>query len=98
MSGLLLNGGMKYRTPLWDQLLLIVAALLFVLAAIALAVRTGDEPWTLFQWIKIVSGSGLILLLAYLASRRIEKLRLEKNIERCRRASRFVHTNSSYSS
>lgn len=91
MWGLLLNAGMKHRKPLWDQLLLIIAALLFVVAAIALAILAGDQPWTLFQWIKIGSGSGLILLLAYLASRRMEKWQLQKNIERCRLASRFAN-------
>lgn len=91
MWGLLLNAGMKYRKPLWDRLLLIVAALLFVVAMLALTLLAGDQPLTLFQWIKIFSGSGLVLLVAYLASRRVEKLRLEKNIERCRLASRFAN-------
>lgn len=91
MWGLLLSAGMKYRKPLWDQLLLIVAALLFVVAMLALTLLAGDQPLTLFQWIKIFSGSGLVLLVAYLASRRVEKLRLEKNIERCKLASRFAN-------
>lgn len=89
--GLLLNAGTKRRKPLWDQLLLITAALLFVVAAMALAILAGDQPWTLFQWIKIGSGSGLILLLAYLASRRMENWQLQKKIERCRLASRFAN-------
>lgn len=92
MWGLLLNAGMKYRKPLWDQLLLIIAALLFVVGAIALAILAGDQPWTLFQWMKIFSGSGLILLLGYLGSRRMEKWQLQKNIERCRLASRFANS------
>lgn len=98
MWGLLLIAGMKYRKPLWDQLLLIIAALLFVVTMLALTFLSRNQPLTLFKGIEIGSGSGLILLLAYLASRQVEKLRLEKNIERCRLASRFANTSASYSS
>jgi hypothetical protein len=98
MWGLVRQAGVKYRRPLWDQLLLIIAALLFTAAMMALMFFAGEQPWTLFQWAEIGSGSVAVLLLAYLASRRAEKWQLEKHIEKCRRASRFANTSASYSS
>lgn len=96
--GLLLNAGMKYRKPLWDQLLLVVAALPFVAGAITLMFLAGGQPWTLFQWIKIGSGSGLILLLAYLVSRRMEKWQLQKKSRDAGLPPALPTTSASYSS
>ena len=80
---------MKLRRPRWDGLLLIVAALL-PKVAVALLVWSADEP--LFRSVGIGSGCVAIMLLMFIASRRMEKQRLEEEIERCRRASRFVGT------
>lgn len=89
MWGLLQSAGMKHRRPLRDQLLLIVTALLPIMALILLPWNT---PWTSFRSVVIGSGCVAIMLLMYFTSRRIEERRLEKVIERCRLASRFVGT------
>jgi hypothetical protein len=89
MRGLLHWAGMKLRRPRWDGLLLIVTALLPIVAVVLL-VWNVDGP--LFQSVGIGSGCVAIMLLIFFASRRIEKQRLEEDIERCRLASRFVGT------
>ena len=89
MGGLLRWAGMKLRRPRWDGLLLIVTALLPIVA-VALLVWNADGP--LFRSVGIGSGCVAIMLLIFFASRRIEKQRLEEDIERCRLASRFVGT------
>ena len=89
MGGLLQWAGMKLRRPRWDGLLLIVTALLPIVA-VALLVWNADGP--LFRSVGIGSGCVAIMLLIFFASRRIEKQRLEEDIERCRLASRFVGT------
>ncbi len=89
MGGLLQWAGMKLRRPRWDGLLLIVTALLPIVA-VALLVWNADGP--LFRSVEIGSGCVAIMLLIFFASRRIEKQRLEEDIERCRLASRFVGT------
>lgn len=98
MWGLLQQAGVKYRKPLWDRLLLIIGALLPVVVAMTLGSLAGDQPWTLFEWAGILSGSAITFLLPYLASQRMEKWQLQKNIERCRLASRFANTTASYPS
>jgi len=92
LSGLLQRAGLKHRRPRWDYFPLLIAALLFVVATIALILPAGMEPWTLFKWVGIGCGYVGIPLLLYFASRRIEERQLEKDIERCRLASRFVTT------
>ncbi len=89
MGGLLQWAGMKLRRPRWDGLLLIVTALLPIVA-VALLVWNADGP--LFRSVGIGSECVAIMLLIFFASRRIEKQRLEEDIERCRLASRFVGT------
>ena len=91
MGGLLQWAGMKLRRPRRDGLLLIVAALLPIVA-VALLVWNADGPSFLFRSVGIGSGCVAIMFLLFLASRRIEKRRLEEDIERCRLASRFVGT------
>ena len=91
MGGLLQWAGMKLRRPRWDGLLLIVAALLPIVAVILL-VWNADGPLFLFRSVGIGSGCVAIMFLMFFASRRIEKRRLEEDIERCRLASRFVGT------
>jgi hypothetical protein len=92
MWGLLQWAGVKQRRPWWDYFLLTIGALAFIVATMSLILVAGKEPWTLFKWIGIGSGYVAIMLLMYFASRRIEEWQLEKDIERCRLASRFVTT------
>jgi hypothetical protein len=89
MWGLLQCTGMKLRGPRWDGLLLIVTALLPIVVVVLL-VWNADGPF--FLSVGIGSGCVAIMLSMFFASRRIEKQRLEEDIERCRLASRFVGT------
>jgi hypothetical protein len=84
MRGLLQWAGMKLHRPRWDGLLLIVTALLPIMAVVLL-VWNADR--SLFRAVGIGSGCVAIMLLMFFASRRIEKQRLEEDIERCRPAS-----------
>lgn len=86
MWGLLRYAGLEYRRPLADQLLLIIAALPFLIVPLLLAWR----PWTLFQSLGIGFGFVLATVWLYFASRRIQGLRLKQEIERCRLGSHFV--------
>jgi hypothetical protein len=96
MGGLLQWAGMKPRRPRWDGLLLIVTALLPIVAVVLLVwnalVWNADGPLFLFLAVGIGSGCVAIMVLMFFASRRIEKQRLEEDIERCRLASRFAGT------
>lgn len=88
MWGVLHSAGVKmYRRPLWDQLFVIIAALLPLIAVILL-VSYGTQ--TIFGWAGILCGTAAIMLLIYFASRQIEKRQLENHIERCRFASRNI--------
>jgi len=80
---------MKPRRAKWDGLLLIVTALLPIVAVVLL-VWNADGP--LFRSVGIGSGCVAIMISMFFASRRIEKQRLEEDVERCRLASRFVGT------
>ena len=91
MGGLLQWAGMKLRRPRWDGLLLIVTALLPIVAVVLL-VWNADGPLFLFRSVGIGSGCVVIMFLMFFASRRIEKHRLEEDIERCRLATRVVDT------
>ena len=86
MGGLLQLAGVKLQRPRWDGLLLIVTALLPVVAVVLL-VWTADGA--LFPSVGIGSGMVITMVLMFFASKRIEKQRLEEEIERCRLASRF---------
>jgi hypothetical protein len=81
MAGLLQWAGMKPRRARWDGLLLIGTALL-PMVAIALLVLNADGG--LLLSVGIVSGCVVIMLLMFLASRRIKKQRLKEAVERCR--------------
>jgi protein-S-isoprenylcysteine O-methyltransferase Ste14 len=50
------------------------------------------EPWALWRWAAVAAGYVAVVLLTYLASRRIEERQLQRNIERCRSTSRFAST------
>jgi len=81
MWGVLDSAGVKmYRRPLWDQLFVIIAALLPLIAVILL-VSNGTQ--SIFWWAGILCGTVAIMLLIYFASRDIEKRQLQNHIERC---------------
>jgi hypothetical protein len=90
MWGILKLAGLKQRRPLWDQLLLIIAALVFIVATMLVMLLAGKQAWPLFKRVVIVLGYAAIFLLAYFASRRTEERQFEKDIEKCRSACRFV--------
>ena len=89
--GLLRYAGLEYRRPFMDQVFLIIAALLLVIVPLLLATRS----WPLYQSVGI--GCGLIAVTAwlYFASRRIQRRRLEQELERCRLGCRFVTSTAS---
>lgn len=90
LSWLLQWAGVKQRRAWWDRWLLIVAALLFIAASVPLMLLVIDRPWSFWRWAVVVAGYTCILLFMYFACRRIERHQLERNIERCGSASRFV--------
>jgi hypothetical protein len=90
MCWLLQWAGLKQRRPWWDRWLLTVAALLFVIAAMALTSLVIEQPWAWWRWTAVVAGYVSVLFLMYVATRRIEERQLERNIQRCRNASRFA--------
>jgi hypothetical protein len=89
MCWLLQWAGVKQHRPWWDRWLLVIAALTFVMSTLALMLLVTDEPWALWRWTTVVAGYVSIMFLMHLASRRIEQRQLERNIEKCRSASRF---------
>jgi hypothetical protein len=86
MRGLLQLVGMKPRRPKWDGLLLFISAVSPIFAAILLAWNSGGS---LLLSAAIVATCLATLLSAFFASKRLEKRRLEEEIERCRLSSRF---------
>jgi hypothetical protein len=92
MWGLLQYAGLKYGRPLTDQLILIIAALPFLIIPLLLA---WNGPWTLLKSIGIIFGFIAASVCLYLASRRIHGRQLEQEIERCRLGSRFVSSTAS---
>ena len=92
LSWLLQWAGVKQRRPWWDRWLLIVAALVFIAASVPAMVLVIDRPWSFWRWAVGIAGYSGLMLLMYFASRRIERQQLERNIECCRSASRFVST------
>jgi undecaprenyl pyrophosphate phosphatase UppP len=87
MAGLLRSAGVKLLRQRWDGILLIVTAMLPIVAVV-LVVWNVDRA--LFRPVGIASGCVAAMVLMFLVSRRIEKQRLEEDIERCRLGSRFV--------
>jgi|SRR5580704_10100115 hypothetical protein len=87
MGGLLQWAGMKPRRPRWDWLRLTIAALLPVVAVVLIALNPREN---LFQSVGIGSGCVAIMLLLFFASRRIEKQRIEEEVERFRLGFRTV--------
>jgi hypothetical protein len=87
MAGLLQLAGVKPKRPKWDGLLLIVTALLPAVAAVLIGWNTDGS---VLRSAAIALGCAAIMLLTFFASRRTEKHRLEKEIERLRLASRFA--------
>jgi hypothetical protein len=92
MRWLLQWAGVKQRRPWWDRWLLVGAALFFIACTMALMPLVVSAQANLFHWILFAAGYLAVILLMYFASRRIEEWQLSQNIERCRRASRFVGT------
>jgi len=92
MCWLLQWAGVQQRRPWWDRWLLIIAAVIFVISTMVLMLLVINEPWALWRGIAVVAGYVSITLVMYLVSRRIEEQQLERNIERCRIASRFTST------
>jgi hypothetical protein len=90
LSWLLQWAGVKQRRPWWDRWLLIVAALFIIAASVSLMLLVIDRPWSFWRWAIVIAGYVGILVLMYFASRRFERQQLERNVERCRSASRFV--------
>lgn len=92
MWGLLQQAGVKYRRPPWDGILLVIASLLFVVAALTLAflIGLGNGPWTRLQWIEFGLGYSAFVVLMHFGSRRVEEMQLQKEIERCRDSCRLV--------
>ncbi len=79
MGGLLQVAGLKLLKPRWNSILLVAAALL-TLVAVLLFVWKADGA--LSRSAAIGSGCAVIILALFLGSRRIEKQRLEAEIER----------------
>ena len=93
MWGVLSSAGVKmYRRPLWDQLFLILTALLPIIALILLVAK---ETRSTFGWAGILCGTVTIMLLIFLASRQIEQRQLGNYIERCRLVSRNISCKTS---
>ena len=80
MWGLLQQAGLKHRRPWRDQFLLVVTAVLFAVVPILVELH----------WVVEVGFACAIVVLAYLASRRMEKRRLQREIESYRVASGVV--------
>jgi hypothetical protein len=88
MWGLLNLAGVEmYRRPLWDQLLVIIAALIPLIGVVLLV---GHGSRNTFSWVGMVCGTVAIMLVIYFASRQIERWQLENHIEKCRIASRHA--------
>jgi len=92
MCWLLQWAGVKQRRPWWDRWLLVAASLLFIIATVPLMLLVIDRGWVLWRWAVVGAGYIGLMLFMRFASRRIEERQLEKNIERCRGASRLVAT------
>lgn len=92
LSWLLRWAGVKQRRPWWDRWLLIIAAVLFIAAAIPLMLLVIDRPWAWWRWTIVIAGYVGVVVSMYFAAQRIERRQLERNIERCRSAAHFVNT------
>jgi hypothetical protein len=85
MSGLLQFAGMKRRRPRWDGVRLTVTASLPVVAVLLIALYANEN---LFRSVGIGAGCVAIMVFMFFGSKRIEKQRLNDEIERCRFAFR----------
>jgi hypothetical protein len=96
MHGLLKWSGVRQRRPASDVLLLIISALLLVTTVVALAALlvlfAGNTRWTAVLWIGVGFVYFALILGMYFATRRMEQRQQEKEIDRCRLASRFFST------
>ena len=93
MHGLLKWAGVRQRRPASDVFLLIVAALLLVTTVMALALLVpfaGNTRWTTVLWVGVGFVYFALTLGMYFATLRMEQRQLEKEIDRCRLASRRV--------
>jgi hypothetical protein len=99
MHGLLKWAGVRQRRLASDVFLLIVAALLLVPAVMALVLLVlfaGNTRWTAVLWVAVGFVYFALILGMYFATRRMEQRQLEKEIDRCRLASRFASTVADY--
>jgi hypothetical protein len=90
MCSLLTWAGVKQYTPWWDRLLLVAPAIVFIGLATFLMFLVGLDLRTPFQWVDLVVGYLVIVFLMYFSSRQVERWQLEKEIDRCRLASRLI--------
>src|SRR5262249_41215307 len=86
MWGILQRAGVKYPRPPWDSILLLIASLVFLALQVMLAFFVGisEEPWTRVQWIEFGLGNSALVALMYFGSRRLGRLQLQNEIEKCR--------------
>lgn len=81
MSGLMQFAGMKRRRPRWDGLRLTVTALLPLVAVLLIVLKANEN---LFRSVGIGAGCVAIMLFMFFGSKRVEKQRLNEEIERYR--------------
>ena len=99
MHGLLKWAGVRQLRPASDVFLLIVAALLLVTTVMALGFFVpfaGNTRWIAVLWVGVAFVYFALILGMYFATRRMEQRQLEKEIDRCRLASRFASTVADY--
>jgi hypothetical protein len=99
MHGLLKWAGVKQRRPASDVFLLLVTALLLITAVMALVLLVlfaGNTRWTAVLWVGVGLVYFALIVGMYFATRRMEQRLLEKEIDRCRLASRFASTVADY--
>ena len=88
MNWLLQWAGVKQPRPWWDGWLLIAAAMVF--AAITMTLILFTDGTAARRLALCGTGYFVLILISYLASRKIEERQLEQNIEACRASSRFA--------
>jgi len=99
MYGLLKWAGVRQRRPASDAVLLVVTALLLVttITVVGLIVSfAGNTRWTTVLWVGIGFVYFAFIARMYFVTRRMEQRQLEKEIDRCRLASRFAGTVADY--
>jgi peptidoglycan/LPS O-acetylase OafA/YrhL len=88
MAWLLAWGGVTPERPWWDKWLLVIAGLLFVVCGMGV-ILTADNYSSPPTWIIAACGYVVVLVLFYVALRRLEKWQLNKTVEKLRHAFHF---------